>query len=117
MSRVAVFGKMSGDNRSVTVGGRSRNDSIKAWINFDYFKRVRRDSTRSPKGYVEEIKEQGTNSVTTEVWRNSEGKVYVDFRTNDFTAGHTDNVEVRVMGIKLEYLLEAYKMLEAGKGV
>lgn len=108
MSRVAVFGEMTGSNRSVTVGGRSRNDSIKSWINFDWFRLERRETTRSPKGYVEEKVEAGEDSVTTEVYRNNDGKVFIDFRTNQFTAGHTSQVEVRVMGIPLQDLLNAY---------
>lgn len=35
MSRVAVFGQMENDNRSVTLGGRSRVTRLSAWINTD----------------------------------------------------------------------------------
>ena len=83
MSRVAVFGKMGGTERI--------------------------ESTRAKLGYLDEKKEEGTNSISTQVWRNDSGKVYVDFRTDDFTSGHTTQVEVRVMGVKLQDLMDAYE--------
>lgn len=108
MARVAVFGEMTGDNRTVSVGGRSKNKGIKAWINFDYFKTQKRESKRSPKGYVEEKIDSGTNSVTTDVWRNEEGKVFVYFTTDKFKAGDNEQVEVYVNGIRLDELMEVY---------
>ena len=35
MARVNVYGTMQGDNRTVTIGGRSSNDSTRATLNTD----------------------------------------------------------------------------------
>jgi hypothetical protein len=84
MARVGVFGEMTGDNRSVTLGGRSRNEYIKSWINFDWFKKGfrYRKGVKNPEDYpqIPIIEDSGTDSVTTTVCRDDDGRINIDIR-------------------------------------
>lgn len=113
MSRVAVFSRVSNNYRTVSIGGgRGKNNHVNAWINFDYFKTERRESKRAKKGYVEEVVEAGTDSVSVDVYRTDEGKALVNFSVENLSS---DRVQVSVCGVLLRDLLRVYNELKEVK--
>lgn len=82
MSRVRVYGRLTGDRRDVSVGGRGRNDSIESWINFDAGK-----------------EKEYTEAVTTDVCFNKDnGKIIISFDCENALEIPEDYVEIYING-------------------
>jgi hypothetical protein len=103
--RVKVFGELSNGNRSVTLGGRSQQDYVKSWLNFDWFKTAFRPSERrgaKPDERVEYRIEDGTDSVTTKVSRHNDGSVSIHIDLPDLTAFPKDSITITIEGKGVE---------------
>lgn len=100
MSRVRVFGELTGDNRSVTVGGRSRNDSIKAWTNFDIYRfGTRPNKKKGCEHLTVDTKEHiKTDSIQTHVSTKSNGGINISVDLPDLTDIPSDLITITIRG-------------------
>lgn len=86
MSRVKVYGRLTGDRRDVSIGGRGRNDSIESWINFDAGKN-----------------KEYTEAVTTDVrYIRDTGKIIINFDCENALNIPEDFVEIYINGKQIK---------------
>lgn len=99
MSRVRVYGRLTGDNREVSIGGRSRNEYIESWINFDAGK-----------------KKEYTEAITTSVRYNDiTGKITVNIDYEKALQIPEEFIEIRVNGQLVKNNRDMIKMILKGE--
>jgi hypothetical protein len=115
MSRVRVFGEFTGTNRTVTVGGRSRNDDMKSWINFDCFKFIERPSKRRGAKEGETVIEKGevfTRAVETRVTAHKDGSISIAVELPDISDIPEGVVTISIHGAEQSIFLRSGKKEE-----
>lgn len=94
MARVRVYGRMTGERRQISLGGRGRNNYIESWINFDAGK-----------------KKEFTESITTRVQFNEiNGKIYVEIDCRGALELPEDIIEIKINGIHIGNRKDIMKM-------
>ena len=86
MCRVKVYGRLTGERRDVSVGGRGRNDRIESWINFDAGKN-----------------KEHTEAVTTDVkFVRDTGKIIIRFDCENALQIPDEFVEIYINGKQIK---------------